>query len=96
MKLRTSALVIWLSLGLLFEPVIIGRTHVRQLILEADLQLGHPVPRDQGLEIREMNFTAATVAQMASFDLRKVALPAGLPVAIFALGVAIRAVRRRK
>ena len=69
---------------LLFEPVIIGRTHVRQLILEADLQLGHPVPRDQGLEIREMNFTAATVAQMASFDLRKVALPAGLPVAIFA------------
>ena len=27
---------------LLFEPVIIGRTHVRQLILEADLQRGHP------------------------------------------------------
>ncbi len=69
---------------LLFEPVIVGRTHVRQLILEADLQRGHPVPRDQGLEIREMNFTAATVAQMAEFDLRKAALPAGLPVAVFA------------
>ena len=68
---------------LLFEPVIVGRTHVRQLILEADLQRGHALPRDQGLEIREMNFTAATVAQMAEFDLRKAALPVGLPVAIY-------------
>jgi pimeloyl-ACP methyl ester carboxylesterase len=69
---------------LLFEPVIIGRSYVRQLILEADLQRGHPMPREQGLEIREMNFTAATVAQMAEFDLRKAALPVGLPVAVFA------------
>lgn len=69
---------------LLFEPVIVGRTHVRQLILEADLQRGHATPRDQGLEIREMKFSAATVAQMAEFDLRKIALPAGLPAAIFA------------
>ncbi len=60
---------------LLFEPVIIGRTHIRQLILEADLQRGHRVPREQGLEIHEMNFTAATVAQMAEFDLRNAALP---------------------
>lgn len=69
---------------LLFEPVVVGRTHVRQLILEADLQRGQPMPREEGLEIREMNFTAATVAHMAAFDLRKVALPAGLPAAIFA------------
>jgi len=69
---------------LLFEPVIVGRPHIRQLILEADQERGHPVPRAQGLEIREMNFTAATVAQMTEVDLRKVALPAGLPAAIFA------------
>ena len=42
------------------------------------------MPRDQGLEIREKNFTRATVAQMADLDLRKVVLPAGLPAAIFA------------
>jgi pimeloyl-ACP methyl ester carboxylesterase len=69
---------------LLFEPPIIGRSHVRQLILEADLQRGHATPRDLGLEIREMNFTAATVTQMSEFDLRKAALPSGLPAAIFA------------
>ena len=69
---------------LLFEPPIVGRSHVRQLILEADLQRGHAVPREQGLEIREMKFSAATVAQMTAFDLRKAALPAGLPAAIFA------------
>lgn len=69
---------------LLFEPAIVGRTYVRQLILEADLQRGDPRPRDRGLEIREMNFTAATVAQMTEFDLRNAVLPAGLPAAVFA------------
>jgi hypothetical protein len=69
---------------LLFEPVIVGHSHVRQLILEADQQRGHPAPREQGLEIGEMTFTAATVTQMAELDLRRAALPAGLPVAIFA------------
>lgn len=68
---------------LLFEPVIVGRTHVRQLILEGDLQRGETTPRDQGLEIREMRFTADTVKQMSEVDLRKLDLPAGQKVAIF-------------
>ncbi|HSH99896.1 MAG TPA: hypothetical protein VLA02_04775 [Reyranella sp.] len=68
---------------LLFEPVILGRTHVRQLILEGDLQRGETTPREQGLEIHEMRFTPVTVAQMAAFDLRKLELPVGLKVAIF-------------
>jgi alpha-beta hydrolase superfamily lysophospholipase len=68
---------------LLFEPVIVGRTHVRQLILEGDLQRGETTPRDQGLEIREMRFTAETVKQMSEFDLRKLALPVEQKVAIF-------------
>jgi hypothetical protein len=63
--------------------VIVGRTHVRQLILEGDLQRGETMPRDQGLEIREMRFSPTTVAQMAEFDLRRLALPAGPKVAIF-------------
>ncbi|CAN5309689.1 hypothetical protein BH10PSE6_BH10PSE6_31670 [soil metagenome] len=68
---------------LLFEPPIVGRTYVRQLILEAELQRGEAMPRDRGLEIREMRFSAETVAQMAEFDLRKVTLLAGQKAAIF-------------
>jgi alpha-beta hydrolase superfamily lysophospholipase len=69
---------------LLFEPVIVGRSHIRQLILEGDLQRGESTPRELGLEIRENRFSALTVSQIGETDLRKVELPAGLPVAIFA------------
>lgn len=68
----------------LFEPVIVGRSHVRQLILEGDLQRGGSTPREQGLEIRENRFGPLTVAQIGETDLRKVVLPAGMKVAIFA------------
>ncbi len=69
---------------LLFEPVISGRSHIRRLILEADLQRGASMPRELGLEIRENRFGPLTVAQIGETDLRAVALPAGLKVAIFA------------
>ncbi len=69
---------------LLFEPVVNGKAHVRELILEADLQSGHSVPRGEGLDIREFRFSPATVVQIAETDLRRVELPAGQRVAIFA------------
>jgi alpha-beta hydrolase superfamily lysophospholipase len=69
---------------LLFEPVVVGRSHIRQLILEGDLQRGASMPRELGLEIRENRFSAFTVAQIGELDLRKVGLPAGMKVAIFA------------
>jgi alpha-beta hydrolase superfamily lysophospholipase len=68
---------------LLFEPVVCGLSHVRDLIVEADRQ-DEPRPPEQGLEIGEMRFSAATVAQMAEFSLAQVELPAGMKAAIFA------------
>lgn len=68
----------------LFEPVIVGRSHVRQLILEGDLQRGDSTPREQGLEIRENRFGPFTVARIGETDLREVVLPAGMKAAIFA------------
>jgi pimeloyl-ACP methyl ester carboxylesterase len=69
---------------LLIEPVIVGRSRVRQLILEADLQRGQSTPREKGLEIRENRFSPFTVAQIGALDLRQVALPTGMKVAIAA------------
>ena len=69
---------------LLFDPVVDGQSYVRQLILEADLQSGPSSPRSEGFGIREFRFSAATVAQIAETDLRRVELPRGQRVAIFA------------
>lgn len=68
---------------LLFEPPVVGLPYVQQLILEAEQQRGEATPRDHGLEIREMRFSAETVAQMAEFDLRTITLLAGQKAAIF-------------
>lgn len=69
---------------LLFEPAIVGRSYIRQMILEADLQSGQSMPRELGLEIRENRFGPKSVEQIAAFDLRKLELRAGMKVAIFA------------
>jgi alpha-beta hydrolase superfamily lysophospholipase len=69
---------------LLFEPAIVGRSYIRQMILEADLQGGQSMPRELGLEIRENKFGPKSVEQIGAFDLRKAELRAGLRVAIFA------------
>jgi len=68
---------------LLFEPAIVGRSYIRQLILEADLQSGQVMPRELGLELRENKFGPQSVEQMGSFDLRTATLPAGMKVAVF-------------
>ncbi len=69
---------------LLFEPVVSGRSYVRQLILEADLQSGKTSARGEDLDIREFGFAAATLDQIAATDLRKVALRSSQKVALFA------------
>ncbi|MBS0524892.1 MAG: hypothetical protein JSS04_14785 [Proteobacteria bacterium] len=69
---------------LLFEPAIVGRSYIRQMILEADLQSGQSMPRELGLEIRENRFGPKSVEQIGAFDLRKLELRAGMKVAIFA------------
>ena len=68
---------------LLFEPVVSGRTYVREMILEADLQSGKTSARGEDLDIREFLFSAATLDAIAAVDLRKAALPAGLKAALF-------------
>jgi alpha-beta hydrolase superfamily lysophospholipase len=69
---------------LLFEPAIVGRSYIRQMILEADLQSGQSMPRELGLEIRENRFGPKSVEQIGAFDLRKLELRAGMKVAVFA------------
>ena len=65
---------------LLFEPAIVGRSYIRQMILEADLQSGQSMPRELGLEIRENKFGPKSVEQIGAFDLRKLELRAGMKV----------------
>lgn len=89
--LRTGAMLATLAAGkrsdvaglLLFQPVVSGRTYVREMILEADLQSGKTSARGEDLDIREFLFSAATLDQIASVDLRKAALPSGLKAALF-------------
>jgi len=68
---------------LVFEPVVSGRTYVRQIILEADMQNGQSSVRGEDLVIREFHFSAATLDQIAAIDLRKTALKAGTKVGLF-------------
>src|SRR5579883_833261 len=68
---------------LLFEPVLSGRSYVRQMILEADLQSGKTSARGEDLDIREFHFAASTLEQIAGIDLCEVALKGGRQVALF-------------
>ncbi len=68
---------------LLFEPVMSGNAYVRQIRLEGDLLRGQDSVTSDSLELREFRFRPETLAQMAEVDLRRVALSAGLSLAIF-------------
>jgi pimeloyl-ACP methyl ester carboxylesterase len=67
----------------LFEPVVSGRSYVRQLILDADLQVGRVSDRSEGLVIREFQFSPATLAEINGIDLAKTRPRAGLKVCLF-------------
>jgi alpha-beta hydrolase superfamily lysophospholipase len=71
---------------ILLEPVLRGRSYLRQLFIEAQLRTGRPIPPGVGLVFREFKFSPATVSDLSACDLREVQLRPDLKVAIFAQG----------
>jgi pimeloyl-ACP methyl ester carboxylesterase len=69
---------------LLFEPVVVGRSFVRQLRLEAELLTGRRPGKADSFEHHGLRFCASALDQMAAADLRQVAIPAGTAVGLFA------------
>lgn len=69
---------------LLIEPVLEGRSYVRQLGFEAQLLYGQPRAKDEDLQLHELRLPPATLAEIAAVDLRRLVLPAGKKVAVFA------------
>jgi pimeloyl-ACP methyl ester carboxylesterase len=67
---------------LLFEPVMSGRSYVRQLLLEAEMLSGKRPDKGEDLYLREFRFQPAALDQIGAVDLRKVTLSAGTRVAI--------------
>lgn len=70
--------------GALATLVAAARSDVAGLLLVEPVIVGQSVPREKGLEIRENRFGPLTMAQIGELDLREVALPAGMKVAIAA------------
>ncbi|MEI6201199.1 MAG: alpha/beta hydrolase [Enhydrobacter sp.] len=69
---------------LLFEPVISGRTYVRQLTLEVEMLSGTRPTKGEDLYLREFRFPPATLDQIGEVDLRKVTVKSGMHVALCA------------
>lgn len=69
---------------LLFEPVVTGKSFVRQLRLEVELLTGRRPDKADSFEHHGLRFCASALDQMAAADLRQVAVPAGTAVALFA------------
>lgn len=71
---------------ILLEPVLRGRSYLRQLFIEAQLRTGRPIPPGVGLTFREFKFSPETVKQLSACDLRELRLRADQKVAILAQG----------
>jgi pimeloyl-ACP methyl ester carboxylesterase len=69
---------------LLFEPVVVGKSFVRQLRLEAELLTGRRPDKGDSFEHHGLRFCVGALDQMAAADLRHVAIPAGTAVGLFA------------
>ncbi len=67
----------------LLAPVLRGRSYIRQLRVEAELQ-NATTATEGALELQEFRLTAATVADIEQADLRRTALPAGMNVLVHA------------
>lgn len=63
-------------------PVVRGNSYVRQLLVQAQLQTGQPLPPDEDLIFYEFRFSPRTLDEMRAVDLRKVALRPGQKVAL--------------
>ena len=66
---------------MLLAPVLRGQSYMRQLTVEAQLQGSGAVA---GLDFQELHLSAPEIARISQVDLRRLALPAGLKVAVFA------------
>lgn len=67
----------------LLAPVLRGRSYIRQLRIEAELQ-SVETTAEGGLELQEFRLSAATVADIEQADLRRMKLPAGTAVLVHA------------
>ena len=64
-------------------PVVRGNSYVRQLLVQAQLQTGQPLPPDQDLIFYEFRLSPRTLDEMRAVDLRKLKLVGGQRVAIY-------------
>jgi dienelactone hydrolase len=68
---------------ILLAPVLRGRSYMRQLSIEAQLQSGAAGSIGDALDFQELRFSAETVAAISQVDLRQVRLPGGCEVGVF-------------
>ena len=68
---------------LLLAPVLRGKSYMRQLSVEAQMENRQSVNLQDGLDFLELSLSAASVAQISAVDLRQAKLRPGLPVGIF-------------
>ncbi len=68
---------------LLLAPVLRGRSYMRQLLVEAQMENKQTVNLEDGIDFLELSLSAASVANIAAVDLRRAKLRPGLDVAIF-------------
>ncbi len=64
-------------------PVIRGNSYVRQCLVQAQLQTGHPLPPDENLVFYEFSLSPRTLDEIRLVDLRKMKFTGGRKVAIF-------------
>jgi dienelactone hydrolase len=68
---------------ILLAPVLRGRSYMRQLSVEAQLQSGAAGSASDALDFQELRFSAETVAAISQVDLRQARLPSGCEVGVF-------------
>ncbi len=68
---------------LLMAPVLRGRSYMRQLALEAQMENRQSVKLDDGLEFLELTLSPQAVAEIGALDLRRAKLRPGTEVGIF-------------
>ncbi len=64
-------------------PVVRGHSYVRQLLVQAQLQTGQPLPADADLVFYEFRLSPRTLAEMRAVDLRKTTPRPGLKLALY-------------
>ena len=68
---------------ILIEPVLEGRSYVRQISLESELLYGKSRAPNEDLLLHELRLSPSTLESISAVSLRRIALPAGLKLALF-------------